>query len=229
MAWNARRYSPWLLKHEERLRLRRDSFTRLVYLLALLVALCEGLLPWGQLSPQVPWWAHVLAVSLALPVFYFLWQSDLSRKLQAFSLALSDKGRRLLFLDPYLEPEEFALSEQIQGAHLLPLQRQLDSAMRTGPGVSLSRRLDYYYRMLPSTVHEGDRVGLLGLLHPATALSWGIGLGLGWALMPGFGLEILGARGLTILPLLLLVYLIAARGNTRYAYESATYDWLRMG
>ncbi|MCC7478410.1 hypothetical protein IT575_08095 [bacterium] len=229
MAWNTRRYPPWLLKHEERLRNRQDSFGRLLIFCALIVAAVEALLPWDSLTPQVAWYWHVGAAAILLPVLYFMRQSDLQKKQQAFALALSDKGRRLLFLDPYMEPEEFAVSESLQGAHLLPLQRQLDKALRTGPGVSLGRRLDYYYRMLPSPVHEGDRMGLLSFLHPLTAVNWAVALGLSIALMPGLGLSLLDGRGLSLLPLLLVVYLIAARANTRYAYESATFDWLRMG
>jgi hypothetical protein len=229
VAWNARRYSPWLLKHEERLRNRRDALTRLLMFLAVLIGIIEALLPWQSLTPPVPWWAHIAVAAVSLPIFYFLWQADFQRKEQAFALAMSDKGRRVLFLDPYLEPEEFALSEQIQGAHLLPLQRQLDAAFRTGAGTSLSRRLDYFYRMLPSPVHEGDRLGPLSILHPVTFVSWGIGLGLTIALLPGFGIGIAGMRGLTLLPLLLLLFLFANRANTRFAYESALYDWLRMG
>jgi hypothetical protein len=72
-------------------------------------------------------------------------------------------------------------------------------------------------------------MGPLSFLHPVTAVNWGIALGLCAALLPGVGLSLLGGRGLTLLPLLLVVYLIAARANTRYAYESATFDWLRMG
>ncbi len=229
MAWNSRRYPPWLLKHEERLRNRQDSFGRLLMFCALLIGAIEALLPWESLTPQIDWYWHVAGVAVLLPLLYFMRQSDLQKKQQAFNLALSDKGRRMLFLDPYLEPEEFAVSESMHGAHLLPLQRQLDSALRTGPGVSLSRRLDYYYRMLPSPVHEGDRMGPLSFLHPITAINWGFVLGLSAALMPGLGLALLGSRGLTLLPLLLVLYLIAARANTRYAYETATFDWLRMG
>jgi hypothetical protein len=229
VAWNARRYSPWLLKHEERLRARQDSVARLVTVMAVLIGIVEALLPWQNLTPDIPWWVHIAVAAILLPLLYFLWQSDLQRKQQAFTLAMSDKGRRVLFLDPYLEPEEFALSEQVQGAHLLPLQRQIDTAFKTGNGVSLSRRLDYFYRMLPSPVHEGDRLGPLSVLHPVTFISWGLAIGLTLSLLPGFGFGIGTSRGLTVLPLLLLVFLFANRANTRFAYESALYDWLRLG
>jgi hypothetical protein len=147
---------------------------------------------------------------------------------------MADRGRRLLFLDPYLEPEEFAVTEQLQGAHLLPLQRQMQAALKTGPGLSLHARVEAFYRNLPSTTHEGDRLGALSVIHPATFVTWAIAVVLAVVCAPGlwkllFGVELFGNNGLTLLPLLLLLYLYAARANTRFAFEHALYDWLRLG
>lgn len=229
MAWQERRYSPWLLKHEESLRLRMDSFARLASVVALLIAFVEALLPWETLTPAVPHWVHIAFAALALPLLHLLNQADLKRKEQAFAVAFSDKGRRLLFLDPYLEPEEYALSERMAGSHLLPLQRQIDTALKMGGGNSLHRRLDLFYRTLPSTAHEGDRLGILSLLHVGTFFT-GVGaLALVAAAMPGFGLALGDSRGLSVLPLLLLLYLYSMRANTRFGYESAMFEWLRRG
>jgi hypothetical protein len=230
VSWSERRYSPWLLKHEELLRHRQQGFARIAMFLSIVIALVEALLPWETLTPAVPHYIHIGVAAVSLPLLYLAWQADLRRKEQAFTLALSDKGRRLLFLDPYMEPEEFALSEQIQGAHVLPLQRQLDDAFKTGPGVSLHRRLESYYRTLPSPVHEGDRLGLLSFLHAGTFFTWFTALALCWIAMPDVGLALgAGSRGVSVLPLLVPLYLLAARMNTRYAYETAVFDWLRTG
>ena len=127
VSWQDRRYSSWLLAHEEHLAKRQGSVTRLVIVLGIAVALVEGLLPWQAITPQIPPLAHIVVAALVLPLLYIMYQGDFRRKLRAFTLAMSDHGRRLLFLDPYLEPEEFELQERVQGAHLLPLQRQVSS------------------------------------------------------------------------------------------------------
>jgi hypothetical protein len=224
-----RRYSPWLLNHEENLRLRQDSLTRTVVILAAIVALAEAMLDWGTYTPSIPPLIHIVVTAAALPLLYFLWQADLRRKQQSFSLAMADKGRRLLFLDAHLEPEEFAFTEQLQGAHLLPLQRQMQAALKTGTGNSLHQRLDYFYRTLPSTAHEGDRLGLLSALHPSTFVTWVAAIAIAYVCAPVIGLHIMGNNGLTLLPLLLLLYLFATRANTRFAYEHAVFEWLRQG
>jgi len=231
VSWNERRYSPWLLKHEELLRKRQGSALTMLVVAALGVAAVEALLPWERITPLVPVWAHMLAVAVLLPLLYLAWQNDLKRKEQAFATALSDKGRRLLFLDPYLEPEEFALSESMSGVHVLPLQRQIDAALNLGAGASLHRRMEQYYRILPSAVHEGDRLGLLSVIHPMTFVTWLAVLALAWLCLPGLGLAISpgAGHGLTLLPLLAMVYLYGTRLNTRFGYELALYDWLRNG
>jgi hypothetical protein len=228
--WNERRYSPWLLKHEELLRNKQQTSMRFLVLAAVLVAVSEALYPWANVTPQVPAWAHIAGAAILLPLLYLGWQNDLRHKEQAFATALSDKGRRLLFLDPYLEPEEFALSESLSGAHVLPLQRQIDSALNLGAGASLHRRMEQYYRILPSAVHEGDRMGILSVIHPMTFLTWLGVLVMAWVCLPGIGISLGNTgRGLTMLPLLLMLYLYGTRLNTRYGYELALYDWLRNG
>ncbi|MDQ3023142.1 MAG: hypothetical protein M3R04_01960 [bacterium] len=222
-SWQARRYSPWLLKHEELLRHKQTAATRSIVIAALAIAVAEAIWPWDSFAHAIPYLAHIAATAVALPVLYLAWQNDLRKKEQAFATALSDKGRRLLFLDPYLEPEEFALSERMSGAHVLPLQRQLDAALNLGPGASLHRRMEQYFRILPSAVHEGDRMGLLSVLHPMTFVVWVAVLVVVWVCLPGIG------TGLTLLPLLGLVYLGGTRLNTRFGYELALYDWLRNG
>jgi hypothetical protein len=82
--------------------------------------------------------------------------------------------------------------------------------------------MEQYYRILPSAVHEGDRLGLLSMLHPLTFVSWVIAGIVTWLASPL-------ALGLTVLPALALVYLYATRLNSRYGYELALYDWLRNG
>jgi hypothetical protein len=228
--WNERRYSPWLLKHEEALRGKLMQAQRGLVVAACVVAITEAVLPWGDITPSIPYWAHLGVIAIMMPVLYLAWQNDLKRKEQAFATALSDKGRRLLFLDPYLEPEEFALSEQLSGVHVLPLQRQIDTTLQTGASSSLHRRMEQYFRILPSAVHEGDRLGLLSLLHPVNFFIWFAVLAAAWACMPGIGLHFGGTdSGLTLLPLLAIVYIVGARINTRLGYEAALYDWLRMG
>jgi hypothetical protein len=228
--WNERRYSPWLLKHEEALRKRLATNQRGLVVCACGVAAAEAALPWADITPTIPYWAHIGAVAVLLPILYLAWQTDLKRKEQAFATALSDKGRRLLFLDPYLEPEEFALSESMSGVHVLPLQRQIDTTLQATASSSLHRRMEQYFRILPSAVHEGDRLGLLSVLHPVNFFMWFTVLAASWACMPGLGLHFGGTSGgLTLLPLLAAVYLYGTRLNTRFGYESALYDWLRMG
>jgi hypothetical protein len=229
VSWPDRRYSTWLLKHEERLSQRQASVQRSVIVLALIVAVVEALLPWERITRDIPAWAHIAVAAFGLPVLYFMWQGDYRRKVQAFSVAMSDRGRRLLFLDPYLEPEEFEVQERMQGAHLLPLQRVVDTALRAGASASMHARVAFYYRALPHPVCEGDRMGLLSILHPATALSWGAALALNWVCMAQYGLRIGSSQGLSVLPLLLLLYLFACRANSRFAFETALYDWLRLG
>jgi hypothetical protein len=230
VAWQDRRYSPWLLEHEERLHQRQASVQRLVIVLGIAIAITEALLHWESITPDIPAWAHIAAAALALPLLYFAYLGDYRRKLQAFSVAMSDRGRRLLFLDPFMEPEEFELQERMQGAHLLPLQRAIDTALKSGATTSLHSRVSFYFRALPHPVCEGDRMGLLSILHPATALSWGAALAFNWACIANFGfLQIGASHGLSVLPLLLLLYLFACRANSRFAFEAALYDWLRLG
>jgi hypothetical protein len=228
--WNERRYSPWLLKHEELLRHKQMRAQRVLVLVGLAIAATEAALPWSSITPAIPYYIHIAVAAIALPVLYLAWQGDLKRKEQAFATALSDKGRRLLFLDPYLEPEEFALSEQLAGVHVLPLQRQIDTTLQTGASASLHRRMEQYFRILPSAVHEGDRLGLLSFLHPVNFFIWVVVLAVCWVCTPGVGFSFgSGSGGLTVLPLLAAVYLYATRLNTRFGYEAALFDWLRMG
>jgi len=229
LSWTERRYSPWLLNHEQALLARQDRSRKLLVLLAALVALMESLTPWDNLTPDIPAWLHIAVTAILLPAFYFLHQNDYRAKQQAFTLAMADRGRRLLFLDPFLEPEEFAVAEQMQGAHLLPLKRQLDNMFKSGGGISLHRRVDYFYRTLPSATHEGDRLGLLSALHPSTFAPWALGLTLAYLLAPGLGLYLGSAHGLTWLPLLYLIFLYAKRVNSRLAFEDSLFSWLRIG
>ena len=229
MAWRERRYAPWLLEREERLVRRRELISRLIAALGLLVAVVEALWPWHRYTPDIPPWLHIAAAALLLPVLYFMLQGDQRRKLQAFTQAMNDLGRRLYFLDPYLDLEEFEIQQRISGALLMPTQRALDKALRAGASQSLGERVKYFYRALPSPVCEGDRMGLLSVLHPKTAISWGIACAAIWLLMPGGAIGIGSSNGLTWLPLLLPVYLIASHFNARFAYELALYNWLRLG
>lgn len=229
MAWRERRYAPWLLEHEERLVRRRDLSFKLVIALGLVVAVLEALWRWENYTPDIPPWLHIAVAALILPVLYFMLQGDYRRKLQAFTQEMGDLERRLFFLDPYLEPEQFEVMVQMHGALLLPTQRALDKALRAGDTPSLRRRVDYFYRALPSPVCEGDRMGFLSVLHPKTAISWGVAIALIWLLMPGAGLQLGTSNGLTWLALLLPVYLFSSHLNARYAYELALYNWLRLG
>jgi hypothetical protein len=229
MAWRDRRYAPWLLEHEERLVRRREQAGRIVIALGLLVAVIEALTPWANYTPDIPPWLHIAVAALLLPVLYFMLQSDHRTKLQAFTRAMDDVGRRLFFLDQFLDLEEFELHQRMSGALLIPTQRAIDKALKSGETQSLRQRLEYFYRALPSPVCEGDRMGLLSILHPKTAISWAVAIALVWVLMPGIGIQLGQSQGLTWLPLLLPVYLAAAHFNARFAYEEALYNWLRLG
>jgi hypothetical protein len=229
VAWQERRYSPWLLKHEESLTQRRERTGHFVIAAGILVAVAEALFPWARFTQDISPLIHIGAAALILPMLYFMLQGDFRRKLQAFTLAMGDQGRRLFFLDPYLEPEEFALQERMQGALLLPTQRLIETALKTGASRSMHGRLNYYFKNLPSPTLEEDRMGLLSILHPKTAISWAIAIALVWALCPGIGLQIGTSNGLSLLPLLLPLYLVAARANSRFAFELALFNWLRLG
>ena len=208
---------------------RRDLINKLTIGLGFMVALLEALWQWEKFTPDIPPWLHIALVALMLPVLYFMLQGDYRRKLQAFTQEMSDLERRLFFLDQFLEPEQFEIMERMHGALLLPTQRALDKALRSGASRSLRQRIDYFYRALPSPVCEGDRMGLLSILHPKTALSWGVTAILIWLMMPGVGIQLGTSHGLTWLPLLLPVYLINAHFNARFAYELALFNWLRLG
>lgn len=229
MSWSERRYSAWLLAHEESLRKRTDLGQRRVILAGALIGIAEGLFPWADYTPKIPAGIHIAAAALLLPALYMLFQADLRKKLQAFTLAMADRGRRLLFLDPYLEPEEFALAERLHGAHLLPLARQIDTALKAGSSSSLHRRVDSYFRALPSPAHEADRMGFLSLLHPANFALWGLAVAICVLTLPGVAPDIGGSDGFSLLGLLLPVYLLGARWNTRLAFEESLYSWLRLG
>jgi hypothetical protein len=229
VSWNERRYSPWLLDHEQALMARQERTRKVLLLFAAIIALMESLTPWDQYTPDIPAWLHIAVTALAMPLLYFMHQNDFRAKQQAFTLAMADRGRRLLFLDPYMEPEEFALAEQMQGAHLLPLRRQMDNLLKSSGGVSLHRRVEYYYRTLPSATHEGDRMGVLSALHPGTFAYWMLGLALTVLLAPGLGINLGSSDGLTWLPLLFLLFLYGKRVNSRLAFEDSLFSWLRLG
>jgi hypothetical protein len=229
VSWQERRYSSWLLEHEQLLQRRQDSVHHIMVALGLVIAITESLLPWTEITPDIPFWAHIAAAAVALPLLYMLWQGDYQRKLQAFSVAMSDRGRRMLFLDASLDSEEFAMQERLQGAHLLPLRRAIDTTLRSAAATSLHARVGLYYSTLPHPVCEGDRMGVLSILHPVAALQWGAALALAWACMAQYGLHIGTSHGLSVLPVLVLLYLYATRANTRFAFEAALYDWLRLG
>jgi hypothetical protein len=230
VSWRERRYSPWLLAREERLTRARESAGRLTALCGIVIAVAEALLPWSpSLTPDIPALAHIAAAALLLPVLYFMLQADYRRKLQAFTVAMSDLGRRLYFLDPFLDPEEFEIQTRLQGALLLPTQRALAEMLKTADPQTLSARVNYYFRMLPSPVYEEDRMGLLSILHPRTALTWAVAIAVVWLTLPEIGVKIGTSDGLSLLGLLLPLYLLASRLNSRFAYELALYNWLRLG
>ena len=221
---------------------RREQLTRLTYIIAGLIAIVEALLPWdtssilgGPYTPSIPAIVQIAAAAIILPVLYFMQQGDFRHKQQSFNLAMSDYGRRLLFLDYTYDPEEFEMQERMQGALLLPAQRALDSAMKSGSSKSLSERVSHYYKILPSPTYESDRMGMLSIGHPRTAISWGVVIAMAWLLfppiipLPMMGISIGTSYGLSVMPVLLLVYLFVSRANTRFAFELALYDWLRLG
>ena len=235
MSLHERRYSPWLLGNEESLTRRRDNSGRLAVVAGAVVALLEALWPWQDYTPQIPAWIHIAATAIMLPALYFMLQGDYQRKLALMTQAMDDLGRRLYFLDPHLHAEQFDMLAQFSGSALQPTQRQLEQVLGTESGQSLRLRIDYYYRAMPTHQLEEDRLGLLSFLHPRTAVSWAVAFLLSWMLIPRMvnlplmGISIGNSEGLTFLPLLLLVYLLAARANSRYAYELALYNWLRLG
>jgi hypothetical protein len=235
VALHERRYSPWLLNNEESLTRRRERSSKLTVFAGVAVALLETLWPWQAYTPAIPAWMHIAATALLLVTLYFMLQGDYQRKLAAMTTAMDDLGRRLYFLDPHLNSEQFEMLERFSGSALQPTQRQLEQIMQVDSARSLRVRIDYYFRAMPTHVLEEDRLGLLSMLHPRTALSWGIALLSSWFLMPRvlnlplLGLSIGSSQGLTFLPLLLVVYLLATRANSRFAYELALYNWLRLG
>lgn len=234
MSWQDRRYSPWLLDREESLTHRRDNVSRLLIMSAVLVALLEGLWPWQTYTPDIPSWIHIAAASLVLPVMYLMLQNDARIKVQQFNRAMDDVARRLYFLDYTYNPEEFELQERMQGALLRPTQRAIEQLAKANETKSLRSRVNYYYSAMPTHILEADRMGPLSIGHPKTAVSWISAILLAWALFPVGGMPLMGwqigtSTGLSLLPLLLLLYLFAARANTRFAYEQVLYSWLRLG
>jgi hypothetical protein len=241
MSLHQRRYSDWLLNVELKLTQRRDAVNRLVLVAAGLVAVAEALLPWDgtgymprsvaavPITPSIPPWLHIAAAALLLPLLWWLGQNDYRAKYQAFTHAMNDLGRRLLFLDNIWDTEHAALLERYESSVLRPTQRALQDLK---PGVvqkSLRLRVDWYYRALPTSVHEADRMGALSLLHPRILFGWTLALALCVLLLPGGMLHWGPNRGLTMLVLLLPLYLVYAHYNTRFAFELALFDWLRMG
>jgi hypothetical protein len=229
MSLHQRRYSDWLLAAEVRLTRRRDAIQHGSIAAAALVAIAEAALPWDRITPSVPWWAHAAAAAMLLPALWALAQSDYRAKLQAFTHAMNDLGRRLLFLDNVWDTEHAALAESYEAAVLRPTQRALQQALPLTEQRSLRRRVDWYYKALPTSVHEADRMGALSFLHPRVLGGWLASVVLGALLLPGGLLEWGGNHGLTMLVLLLPVYLVHAHNNTRFAFELALYDWLRLG
>ena len=226
-----RRYSDWLIEQEASLTRRREFLNRSLMVAGLLVALLEALYPWQIYTPSVPAGLHILVAAILLPLLYFLLQNDYRNKLADVTNAMSEPTRRLIFIDPDLEPEQVALQASFQGSALGPTRQALDSMVRRSATPSLRLRVSEYYRNLPSNLHEGDRMGLLSLMHPKTALSWIISGAMIWLLLPvaGVGISIGPGAGLTLLPFLLPVFLIGGHFNSRFAYELALYNWLRLG
>lgn len=224
-----RRYSDWLIEQEASLTRRRELLNRGLIGAGLLVALCEALFPWQKYTPSVPGWLHIAVAAIILPLLYFLLQNDYRNKLAEFSSAMMDTTKRLIFIDPALEPEQVALQASYQASTLGPTRQAIDSVVRRSATPSLRLRVSEYYRVLPSNIHEGDRMGFLSMLHPKTALSWLASAAMIWIMMPGIGISIGSGSGLTLLPLLLPVFLVGGHFNSRYAYELALYDWLRLG
>ncbi|MCB1219624.1 MAG: hypothetical protein H7A35_01740 [Planctomycetales bacterium] len=224
-----RRYSDWLIDQEASLTRRRDFINRSLIGAGVLVALLEALFPWQQYTPSVPGVLHILVAAILLPLLYFLLQNDYRNKLVDFTSAMNDTTKRLIFIDPWLEPEQVALQASFQSSQLGPARQALDQVVRRAPTPSLRLRVSEYYRGLPSHMHEGDRMGMLSLMHPKTALSWLASAAMIWILLPGVGISIGAGSGLTLLPLLLPVFLVGGHYNSRFAYELALYNWLRLG
>lgn len=229
MGINTRRYSDWLLAAEMQLTKRRDSLTRGCIVAACLVAVLEAVWPWDNFTPQVPGWLHILAAALLLPLLYVAAQNDFRAKQQAFSHAMSDLGRRLLLLDSIWDSEHSELQERYESSVLRPTQRALEQAQQTTAHKSFAARRDWFYKALPTSVHEADRMGMLSILHPKTALGWIGAVALAVLFLPGGAFQYFGLHGLTLLVLLLPIYLVNGHLNTRHAYEMALYDWLRLG
>jgi hypothetical protein len=230
MGINTRRYSEWLLNAEMRLTKRRDQLMRFCMICAGLVAVLEAVWRWEQYTPLIPWGVHLLLAALLLPLLYLALQGDFQRKQQAFSHAMNDLGRRLLLLDGIWESEHAELQERYESSVLRPTQRVLDQLSSTAPvHKSFSARRDWFFKALPSSVHEADRMGLLSVLHPRLAIGWGVALALCLLFLPGGLFKLFDFNGLTFLVLLLPVYLFASFHGTRHAYELALYDWLRLG
>jgi hypothetical protein len=226
-----RRYSDWLIEQEASLTRRRELVNKLMLGAGLLVALLEALWPWQSATPSVPAALHIAMAAILLPLLYFLLQNDYRNKLADFTGAMSDPTRRLIFIDPDLEPEQVALQASFQGSALGPTRQALDEVIRRSATPSLRLRVSEYYRNLPSNVHEGDRMGFLSLMHPKTALSWIASAALIYVMLPvaGVGITIGSGYGLTLLPCLLPVFLIGGHFNSRFTYELALYNWLRLG
>ena len=224
-----RRYSDWLIEQEASLTRRREALNRSLIVIGVLIAMVEALLPWQRFTPDVPAILHIVVAAVLLPLIYFLLQNDYRNKLADFTGAMSEPTRRLIFIDPDLMPEQVQLLASYQGSALGPTREALDGVMKRTPTPSLRLRVSEYYRTLPSNVHEGDRMGMLSLMHPKTALSWIVSGILIWLLMPGIGLSIGSSSGLTVLPALLPLFLIGGHFNSRFAYELSLYDWLRLG
>jgi hypothetical protein len=222
------RVAPWISKQEERLVRRRDAVRNFSYVAAGLIAILEALWPWADYTPGIHSTLHIAAVAIVLPAVYFLLQGDMRNKQLAFNRAMDDLGRRLLFLDPQIHPEDMERQLRYQGSLLQPTRQAVEQLIKPGKQQSLRDRFEYYYRALPHPVCEGDRMGFLSLLHPKTAVSWGLSIALVWLLAPG-GLNFGPNNGLTWLPLLLPLYLVLSHFNARWAYEIAMYEWLKMG
>ena len=228
MGLHLHKYADWLLDMEGQLVRRKDLVNRLLVIAAFIVALLEALWKWDSYTPDIPPVLHIAVAAILLPVLYFMLQNDYRTKLAGFTQAMDDLGCRLFFLDHYLDLEEFEVQQRLRGNALGPTQRAIDKALKTGTTQNLRQRVDYFYRALPHPCCEGDRMGFLSILHPKTAISWGVAIALIWMLVPG-GLQLGTAHGFTWLVLLLPLYLIAAHFNARFTYELALYTWLRLG
>jgi hypothetical protein len=164
-----------------------------------------------------------------LPLLWYLAQNDYRHKLQGFTHAMNDLARRLLFLDNIWDTEQAALVERYESSVLRPTHRALQEALPGQVQKSLRLRVDWYYKALPTALHEADRMGLLSLLHPRILLGSTVLAALCVLLVPGGLLRWGGNSGLSVLVLLLPLYFIYCYRNTRFAFELALYDWLRLG